>query len=698
MTSKRSFIKIQREDMKRRIWPLALSIVGFFFALPVLALIKIEDHISSLEEGLDTLESLRRSFVQYTLAENNGFMVAGICIMALINAMHGMKYLHSKQESDFYGSIPVLRTQKFTAAYLNGILITAIPLVVMHLFAALLGISKGLVTAGGFGMGVQTVVILLCAYMLIYTVIVLAAVLTGHGAVTVAAATVLMFIVLAYAGLVESYASAFFITKYDTFFDENALYLSPVTMLGLLLWHESSKSEGWIYSYSTRCFVLAAIILVISLALFFAIRAIVKIRPAESAGKAMAFEKTKAVIKIIIMVPVALAFGLLFPSISSSGTYRWMIFGLIVGAILAHATIEIIYEFDFKACVKHLISGALGAAVTAVIVCLFVFDPLGYDTGLPDRGSVESAALYVPGINSGAYYVDYGYNDYLSNEDRIMTKMLLRDTDSVYTLAEQGRDFARANRMRMATPDGGCISEFDEADSSYRPISVNLRLRSGREFRRTYYIDIDDKDIYTALSNIYDTAAYKNEEYFLLSSERKPAASDIQFITYESGYYYTKDIHLNAGETKKLLDTLAADTRTLTLDVLSKEAPIGVINLNVNESKPNRRGTYSMEIGYVYPSFKKTRALLESYGIDDGSELHSEDVDYILAMKWSDDGEDLSERIESRAEIDKLVPDLVMDRFSDVNSTVFEVSRDINYEVHFKGSNGSSENYVLRVR
>ena len=84
MTSKRSFINIAKEDLKRRVWPIALALVGFFFALPVLALIKVEDHLSSLENGLDTLLSLQYSFASFALGPRNSLAVIGLIIVWLV--------------------------------------------------------------------------------------------------------------------------------------------------------------------------------------------------------------------------------------------------------------------------------------------------------------------------------------------------------------------------------------------------------------------------------------------------------------------------------------------------------------------------------------------------------------------------------------------------------------------------------------
>ena len=690
-----------KEDLKRRIWPLALSIVGFFFALPVLALIKVQDHISSYEALRDTLPQLQYSFVRFTIGPESGFALCGLMIMAVLNAMHGMKYLHSRQEADFYGSIPVMRTSKFSAAYLNGILIGVIPYIVMLLFAAALGASNGLVTAAGFLYGMQTMFIYISSYILIYTFIVLAAVLTGHGAVTVAASGVLMFGLEIYAELLDSYGSMFFISKYSSF--DGYTYLSPVTLLLRMIdTNDSIYINPSQYRYPAQSFVIVVISLIVAAALFMLTRLLIKLRPAEAAGRAMAFEASKPFIKVFIMIPTALAFGLFFPSISDSVTYGWMIFGLIVGIILSQAVIEIIYEFDFKACVKHLPSTAVAAVIVALTACFFVLDPTGYDTKLPAEGSIESSALYVPGINSDGYDYRYSYDGYTeSEEERIMRDMRLTDTESVYTLAKSGTEFAKANRMRRKSHDAA-YDAFDTVSSSYTEISVNLRLRSGRQFKRTYYVDLNDSANLDALRRIYDTDAYKNAEYYILSdaSAYGPYGTDgidsIQKISYESGNYETRDHELSSSEVQSLIDTVRNETRALSFDYLRNEAPIGYIYTETEVDHGSYRESYSVNIGYVYPSFEKTIALLNEYGIEAKAELYPDDIDHIIKVKFDDEGEHISEQIESGDEIKKLVPNLVKSNFSSQNYAIFNVAEDSNYEVYYRDSHMPSEIYVLK--
>ena len=663
MTSKRSFINIMKEDVKRRIWPIALSVIGFFFALPVLALIKVEDHLESLREGWDTLYSLQVSYARYTLGPENGFAITGLIIMAALNAIHGMKYLHSRQEADFYGSIPMLRTEKFAAAYINGIIIAIIPYWINQIIAAIIGSANGLITPAGFMFGIQTMLLETAGFLLIYSFIIIAAVLTGHTAVTVAGAVVLLFAPLAYIALIDGYSETFFITKYQSFF-LNYYWFSPVTLVFEMLttYTDDTGYGGAFSTYSYQIFSLVAAVICVALTviLYFLTRWLIVRRPAEAAGRAMAFDKTKPVIKVIIMIPVTLAFGLFFPSLSSgngSSTYAWLIFGLIMGIILSHGVIEIIYEFDFKAWTKHVPSGIVAAVISAFIVSFFVFDFIGYDTKLPDEGGIETAAIYLPGIDNGDYYSHYDYmfyngQRYSPNESDVkLDGMNLTDIDDVYTLAEAGCDYARKFRWRGSSPQENIAYEDTP---SYIEASVVLRKRSGEEFRRKYYIDKNNTANYDALSRIYDTDEYKNSAYDIFEIDEdffaEKLAGCVEVMNYDTSVNSINAEPSSDADVKALIEAMKKDTRNLDIDYLCDEAPIGLLYLGTKtenrfESKINGRPAYYSDeynLGYVYPSFKETLALLDKYDMNINAEPEPDDVDFIINVKYTEDDEDIS--------------------------------------------------------
>lgn len=694
------------EDLKRRIWPLALSLIGFFFALPVLALIKAEDHLNSLHYGYDTLESLRISYAKFTLGGANGFVIAGLMIMAALNAIHGMKYLHSRQEADFYGSVPVLRTTRFAAVYINGILISVIPYILMYIFAMIIGLSNGLLTPRGITYGVETVLLEIAGFLMIYSFVVIAAVLTGHTAVTIAAAAVLLFVLEAYIMLIEGYASSYFVTKYSTDMDY-AMYLSPITLFfKMLITGDSNGSFNLApLDYPVPSVIIAVISIAVAICLYYASRELIKLRPAEAAGRAMAFDRIRPVVKIIIMIPTAMAFGTFFTSINESGnTYSWLIFGLAVGLILAHAVIEIIYEFDFKACIRHIPSALLSAVITAAIVSFFVFDPLGYDTKLPDKDRIESAAVYLPGINSTFASYDFTYAENITEADLHLNKMMLTDIEEVYTLAEAGTNFAAQYRWHgRPSPE----EWSDDNASRYIEMSVLLRKKSGGEFRRSYFIDREDPDNLTALNHIYDTAEYKHNTYDIFMEEDRlyKYKLDIQTLSYESGRY-TDSVKLSESEIQNLCYTFAKETEGLTIDYLENEAPVGYISLDTKPSdKSAYNSIYSVPLGHVYPSFTETLALLNKYGLKAYGKPEISEIDYVMDIKYTDEGEDISERIDDTSEIKKLLPDLIGQDYASVNYALLDVDNSSSYEIHYKRTpvqkekdiTGSVEYFIKRL-
>ena len=652
--------------------------------------------MNSLTQGWDTLPSLQASFVQWTLGPNNSVAIAGIMIMASLNAIHGMKYLHNRQEADFYGSIPVLRTQKFSAAFLNGILLGIIPYILMQLLAALIGASKGFVTAAGFAFAMQTMLLEIVGYILIYSVIVLAAILTGHTAVTVAGGLVLSFGLLAYMTLIDGYKSMFYITMYYEGRMDYRFNFSPFTALLKMLWIPDGARALAPYSYHIYNVISAAVCLLISAAVFVISLRLIVIRPAEAAGRSMAFEKTKPFFKVFIMIPVVMAFGAFFPSLTDSGrTYGWLIFGIIVGIILAHSAIEIIYEFDFKACLKHIPSGIVGAVISAVIISFFVFDFSGYDTKLPDKDRIESSAVFIPGIEntmySRTYYSgDYDYMYNMSDSDIVMRDMKLENTDDVYTIAQAGCDYAREYRMHGQGP----AEDYDsESTTNYIQVMVTLRKASGKSFIRSYYVDKDDSEVYAALSRIYDTDEFKDNTYDVLAKDDRMHTGRLDYIQYEtSGSTETASDVSDAGA-DRLLDAMAKETRALTLDQLKEEAPVGYLSFELKSDTPYDTSWIPNDrpVGYVYPSFKETLSILQEYGIATHDKLEPNDINFIVAIRYDDDGNDISERIENRDEISDLVPELVLQDYSSTNYAFFEADYDVTYEIHFRQRRADDE-------
>ena len=76
-------------------------------------------------------------------------------------------------------------------------------------------------------------------------------------------------------------------------------------------------------------------------------------RKSERAGAAVAFELLKAPLQWYMSLFMGSACALLFAVMFGSDNHGWAWFGLVLGVVLFHAIVEIIYEFDFRALFHH---------------------------------------------------------------------------------------------------------------------------------------------------------------------------------------------------------------------------------------------------------------------------------------------------------------------------------------------------------
>ena len=143
MTSKSLFSKLLREDLKRRIWAVALAMIGFFFALPINLALTMENAQADNFYRYNNYESL--DAVQWSSPEQkaarilelkiqvaldgaefgNGLLAFLMITTAVVMGVSSFAYLHNKRKVDFYHSLPVRRELFYLVQYMGGFLIIA---------------------------------------------------------------------------------------------------------------------------------------------------------------------------------------------------------------------------------------------------------------------------------------------------------------------------------------------------------------------------------------------------------------------------------------------------------------------------------------------------------------------------------------------------------------------------------------------
>ena len=227
MTSASLFFKLQKEDLKRRIWVIALLFLGFFFAYPVNLALIMENAANSqfamyngytplvdtgTPEYLAKVLEYKTKAVVDLVSYGNVMPLFLMVTAAVVIGAAGFVYLHNQKKVDFYHSLPVRREMLYLVYHVDGILILAVTylihLLVLTAAAAAYGVSPAKFAGPmlfGFFMN-------LLYYMVTYETVIVAMMMTGKIIVGLLATVVFFSFFPVVGALIEGFEDIFFIT------------------------------------------------------------------------------------------------------------------------------------------------------------------------------------------------------------------------------------------------------------------------------------------------------------------------------------------------------------------------------------------------------------------------------------------------------------------------------------------------------
>ncbi|WP_026528544.1 hypothetical protein [Butyrivibrio sp. VCD2006] len=302
MTSKRLFANLLKENTKRRLWPIALSIAANFFAQIVYAVLIMGHYADRLLDQRTTIGEIRIAFFRSVAGLLNVPVLIIVVGMAFVIAMQGYFYLFDSKQTDLYYSLPVKRQKIFDAFNIIGILIFVIPYIICHIITVIMGLTRGYVEVRNLPLFAASALLVILEFLLCYEVCVLAAVLTGHVVVAALGCGVFFFLGPIAGGLKESMMSIFFSSYYsDSSFGAKYFY-SPIGLMYNLTNEILAGKDAALRLYAGKALTTLILTVVVTALCFVLSRILINKRPAEAAGKAMAFEITKPVLKVAIMI------------------------------------------------------------------------------------------------------------------------------------------------------------------------------------------------------------------------------------------------------------------------------------------------------------------------------------------------------------------------------------------------------------
>lgn len=594
MTSKNFSSKgLLGDSLRRNLWGFVLGGVGFFLSLllPLLMTMQraLENRALQLKEFPDLVDQDWQSAlgtVAELLGGGNFFAKAVLAVMAIVCGVVMFAYLHSRQKVDFYHSLPISRTGLFVNNFLTGIVLSILPYLVV------LVLSVACVYGMGFGEAVQwaalgsALVSHLIMFLTLYALTVLTTIVCGN--------TVITLLLLAWVHLSPMLAQMLFSGLCSKFYSsyamvsehmQQALRLSPVVELFEI--NGFSYASGGVTSVVTGkgapgsatgllLVYLAVAIVATALALW-----LFRIRRSERAGVALAFTRAKLPVKVYMCLFMGVAFGIVFSMIAGN---FWFWAGLVIGTVLTHWVVEIVYAFDFRAIFgKPLHLVVILAVLFAAMLCMR-FDVTGYDTWLPARDRIQAVSI------------DGDESEMLSEAANI---------DAVYQLAEIG---VQINRDAL------------RETGSYRSARVTFQLGSRME-SRYYMVPENDEQINALLGKIYGSAEYKQVAWTLFQVDLDKQSLYLDVYSNESGHGIVANI-MDQNVVRQILTTLREES------LARKESGLPVLRLEIASWEDEQYTRYQGD-AYVTAEDEKTLALLKELAGVEPAALTADNVDLI---------------------------------------------------------------------
>lgn len=609
MTSKNLFFKLLRESSKRSIWIYALAILGFLFVLPIATLISVEAKIAYMKFNMYDMNVLMDTFEGFV---GNNKLVTGITIIgAIICASSHFFYVSSKKQVDFYHSIPVKREVLFGAKYVCGLLNYVIPYVIMLVITLLIGMSKGVCTSDSIAVAWKGFGMQFLGFLLIYHTTIVAIMLTGNFIVSLLAMGVLGFYGMIVTSLFQGYCVMFFKSYYLQYQDAFIGRLVSPLMAYLYLLSEKASPLFFVGAIVAAMLLLAAGVF------------LYRIRPSEAAGGAMVFRKTEAPIKIALVVLASLSIGLFFQTITYSDSYGWLIFGLIIGLLLSHAVVEMIYRMDFRGGFTRPLHLVVSGGIVAVFALCMYLDVFGYDTYLPEESEISYSAVAVYGADSVDYFYIMDEDGIYQNIDRdmyLLENMKLTNTSEVLDLAENGIAFLGLNEE----------NEKQESRISTSNVVIQYTLTNGRTICREYTVPQEEaQDFY---KQVFGQMEWKEAMYPILNRN--------------ASYYCKASIDtvsdseaVSNTEKEELIQAYQQDVKEATFETLKGTVPIAMLNVEIDSGDGGQ-----IPIGYyIYDSYANTIAWMKEHNLPTEYKVDVTDIASINIsnyMYWDESEED----------------------------------------------------------
>lgn len=631
MTSKISFFKCMIQDLKHRVWQIALSCLGSMLAMPVLYLLhqqnwneRIDNKIfgTDFDVAAYKIDCVTTCFEQYFMITGGIILVVG----ALLVGIFGFYYVFSKKMMDQYHSIPITRKELFLVHYINGFVIWFVPMLLSALVTGLLSmffLQNMVLWATAMATLFETVLNLTIAFLLIYHVTIVAVMLSGNIINTLVSGVILSFGVIAITGMHEMFATGYFLTYYSTIdvMLEKTMWASPIPSA---IYQMVMGASG---EYNAFLVVMNLVMILVMWAAGFILY--IK-RPSELAEQGMKIKSMQVVFKTICTLLAGLAGWGIFELIGRG--LGWKIFGAILVGGLCYGILDIVFHMDFKAFFAHKMQMGISLVLAIVIGMAFDGDWFGYDAYVPRMDEIAEMGIEVNGYtNLENRYVHEGK----WAEKIRLDNMEYEDKEAIYAFLQE------------AVYDGELVEDDEYTYTRYRgrTATVNVRVtkENGSTYYRTYQIDAtDEEELMPILTSeeYLETNVLIPEEVFEDLEQNQEDTSEQKRLSLD---YFTEHKQINDYKViKELFEAYNEDIKENPLPYFYQESDVTCVMSYYGFDEESAR-SYYMDLD-VFETMPRTNEVLKKYGYNFKEAIPSaEDLQYVEIMLYTVDGQSLKQ-------------------------------------------------------
>lgn len=610
MTSKNLFSKLARDEARRNLWALALSILGFLLAAPLPLVIYLQNEWAAAERlGLTRAEMVQDMSDSITYYLTDVFPRLGLMIMATLCGVALFRFLHDRRQVDFYHSLPIRREGLYAVKFVTGLALVLPAYLAARLIAVLVAVGAGFGGAIEWGRLLECVGVDLLAFFTIYGIAILSTVLCGNTICAVVLDGVILFSAAVAAQIYETFAYWFYPAYANTGSGYAWMY-SPV--FGFL----NLDEPNW-YRMLAGYAAAGIAALALSYMLF-------RIRRSERAGQAIAFQPFRLPLKVYVCLVMGLGSGCILAGILGTADTVWLLLLTAVGTAACHCVVEVVYDADIRSMFRR-VPALLAVTAAAVLLALGLkADIFGYSTWIPRESSVKWMELYnlyandrQRGGNIGRYY-DFARNEELT--DPAVKQALLRLTE----LGVENLDLKSSGRAPYEIAEAvaerqGLINYYD--------ITISYGMSGGVKKQRSYVVPMTEESealvnavLYSEDYLFWHNQTFRYEAFLQEHPELRPMAVVVDCMRERS----LQTLH-DEEQIAALVEALKADVLDFTPEQAEIEGPVFQLELSgVSEDQYEAR--YRSYATAVYPSYRRTLALLEEYAGIEPEPLRVEEI------------------------------------------------------------------------